>query len=337
MLIPQGQGNTRTLNLSTFHLWTGIACLAVAAFATTYFYQRAETLQVRLQAAQAQAVAIGTTAQPEQMPVVVKTEPAAGISADQAQYEATLDVLLSELDQVLQLEDQVRGELKMEPREKAPTGFVSQALSSDNGRGGPPSSGEGLEEIQDRSTRPYSLIEGVARPSADMILAELTLRQDSVNDLLLQLIEREKAQQAKARAEAQAAMAPSRWPTKHSRARISSRYGNRRDPFTKRLRHHDGIDFSAPYGTDVLATGAGKVVKAGWNRYLGNMVEIQHQNGLSTLYGHMSKLTVSKGQTVTGGQTIGKVGSTGRSTGAHIHYEIRKNGRQIDPSKYVKK
>jgi len=335
MLIPQGQGNTRTLNLSTFHLWTGIACVAVAAFATTYFYQRAETLQVRLQAAQAQAVAIGTPVVPARESVIA-TEPTAGISADQAQYEATLEVLLTELDQVLQLEDQVRGELKIEPREKAPTGFVSQALSSDNGRGGPPFP-VGLEEIQDRSTRPHSLIEGVARPSADMILAELTHRQASIRDLYLQLLDRRRVQQAKAKAEAQAAMAPSRWPTKHSRAKISSRYGNRRDPFTKRLRHHDGIDFSAPYGTNVLATGSGKVVKAGWNRYLGNMVEIQHQNGLTTLYGHMSKLTVSKGQTVTIGQTIGKVGSTGRSTGAHIHYEIRKNGRHINPSKYVKK
>ncbi len=336
MLIPQGQGNTRTLNLSTFHLWTGIACVAVAAFATTYFYQRAETLQLRLQAAQAQAVAVEMPRVAE--PVPVSAEPAVAMSDEQAQYEATLEVLLTELDEVLQLEDQVRGELKIEPREKSPTGFVSQALSSDNGRGGPPpASGPGLEEVQERSTRPYSLIEGVARPSADMILAELTHRRSSITDLLEQILALEKAQEAQAKADALAAMAPSRWPTKHSRARISSRYGNRRDPFTRRLRHHDGIDFSAPYGTDVLATGGGKVVKAGWNQYLGNMVEIQHQNGLSTLYGHMSKLTVSSGQTVIPGQTIGKVGSTGRSTGAHIHYEIRKNGRHINPSKYVKK
>jgi murein DD-endopeptidase MepM/ murein hydrolase activator NlpD len=335
MLIPQGQGNTRTLNLSTFHLWTGIACIAVAAFATMYFYQRAETLQVRLQAAQTQAVAVETlrTAEPGTSVAI----PSAGPSADRAQYEATLEVLLTELDEVLQLEDQVRGELKMEPREKAPTGFVSQALSSDNGRGGPPASSAGLEVVQERPTRPDSLIEGVARPSADMILAELTHRRASINDLLSQVRELQRAARAEAEAKAAISMAPSRWPTRHSRARISSRYGNRPDPFTRRLRHHDGIDFSAPYGTDVLATAHGKVVKAGWNRYLGNMVEIQHQNDLTTMYGHMSKLTVSTGQTVTGGQVIGKVGSTGKSTGAHIHYEIRRNGRHINPSKYVKK
>ncbi len=336
MLIPQGQGNTRTLNLSTFHLWTGIACVAVAAFATTFFYQRAATLQLRLQEAQARVLTVETP-QPSEPQTRVSAEPVEGVSEDQAQYEATLEVLLSELDQVLQLEDQVRGELKIEPREKAPTGFVSQALSSDNGRGGPPDSSDGLEVVQERPTRPQSLIEGVARPSVDMILAELTHRRNSVEDLLEQIIELQKVKQAQAKAAAVAAMAPSRWPTRNSRARISSRYGNRRDPFTRRLRHHDGIDFSAPYGTEVLATAHGKVVKAGWNRYLGNMVEIKHQNGLTTVYGHMSKLTVSTGQDVAGGQTIGKVGSTGRSTGAHIHYEIRKNGRPIDPSKYVKK
>lgn len=333
MLIPQGQGSTRTLNLSAFHLWTGIACVAVAAFTTTYFYQRAETLEVRLHAAQSQAVAtaaVPRTAEPES----TSTEPAAGISADQAQYEATLEVLLTELDEVLRLEDQVRGQLNIEPREKAPMGFVNQALSGDNGQGGPPASSTGLEVVRERPTRPHSLIEGVARPSADMISAEITHRRASFIDLLQQIVEIRQAQQAQAQAEA---MAPSRWPTRHSRARISSRYGNRRDPFTRRLRHHDGIDFSAPYGTDVLATGHGKVVKAGWNRYLGNMVEIRHQSGLSTLYGHMSKLAVSRGQDVTGGQVIGKVGSTGRSTGAHIHYEIRRNGRHINPSKYVKK
>ncbi len=335
MLIPQGQGNTRTLNLSTFHLWTGIACVAITAFATTFFYQRAETLQVRLQAAQAQAVAVETPQATESRNV--SADSGSVVSEDQAQYEATLEVLLSELDEVLQLEDQVRGELKIEPREKAPTGFVRQALSSENGRGGPPTSSNGLEVVQERSTRPHSLIEGVARPSVDMIFAELTHRRSSVKDLLLQILDLQKVQQAEAQEKAAAAMAPSRWPTKHSRAKITSRYGNRRDPFTRRLRHHDGIDFSAPYGTSVLATAHGKVVKAGWNRYLGNMVEIQHQNGLTTLYGHMSKLTVSKGQNVSGGQTIGKVGSTGRSTGAHIHYEIRKNGRHINPSKYVKK
>lgn len=337
MLIPQGQGNTRTLNVSTFHLWTGIACLAVAAFTVTYYYQRTQTLQSSLQEAQAQAVAVESARVPVTPERPQPAQPATNATADQAQYDAALEVLRNELDSVLQLEDQVRSELKMEPRKTAPTGFVSQALGAENGRGGPPISGAALEVLAERPTRPHSLIEGIASPSPDMILAELTLRRSSIEDLLDQISDKRRAEQAEAKAKAAALLAPSRWPTRHSRAKISSRYGNRRDPFTKRLRHHDGIDFSAPYGTDVLATADGKVVKAGWTRYLGNMVEIRHQNGLSTLYGHMSKLTVQTGQTVTAGQTIGKVGSTGRSTGPHIHYEIHKNGNHVNPSKYITK
>ena len=187
MLIPQGQGNTRTLNVSTFHLWTGIACFAVAAFTITYYYQRTQTLQTSLQEAQAHAVAVESTRVPVKPERPQQAQPATSATADQAQYDAALEVLRNELDSVLQLEDQVRSELKMEPRKTAPTGFVSQALGAENGRGGPPISGAALEILAERPTRPHSLIEGIASPSPDMILAELTLRRSSFEDLLEQI------------------------------------------------------------------------------------------------------------------------------------------------------
>ena len=117
---------------------------------------------------------------------------------------------------------------------------------------------------------------------------------------------------------------------------VSSHFGTRTDPFTGRRAMHSGIDFKAGYGTAVFATGYGKVVKAGRLGGYGNMIEIQHEDGLTTRYGHLKKILVKKGQLVSTGQTIGKVGSTGRSTGPHLHYEVRKSDSAINPVKFLR-
>ncbi|EKF17308.1 M23 family metallopeptidase [Nitratireductor pacificus] len=116
---------------------------------------------------------------------------------------------------------------------------------------------------------------------------------------------------------------------------VSSSFGTRRDPFLGRLAHHSGIDFRAPRGTSVRATGAGRVVKAGWNGGYGRMVEIDHGNGLTSRYAHMSKILVQEGQDVTSGTPVGKVGSSGRSTGPHLHYEVRKSGAAVNPTRFL--
>ena len=117
---------------------------------------------------------------------------------------------------------------------------------------------------------------------------------------------------------------------------VSSLFGTRIDPFTGRQAMHSGIDFKAKSGTTVLATGYGKVVKAGRHGGYGNMVEIEHENGLTTRYGHLKKVLVKKGQIVSTGQKVGKVGSTGRSTGPHLHYEVRKSDHAINPVKFLR-
>ncbi|HET7715324.1 MAG TPA: peptidoglycan DD-metalloendopeptidase family protein [Bauldia sp.] len=119
-------------------------------------------------------------------------------------------------------------------------------------------------------------------------------------------------------------------------ATITSRFGMRRDPFRRRPAMHTGIDFRAPTGHSARATAAGKVIAAGYSRGYGYMVEIDHGDGLSTRFAHLSKILVKKGQTVARGDTVGRTGSTGRSTGPHLHYEIRVNGRAIDPMTFIR-
>ncbi|WP_087002457.1 M23 family metallopeptidase [Rhizobium sullae] len=112
---------------------------------------------------------------------------------------------------------------------------------------------------------------------------------------------------------------------------ITSPFGNRRDPFLGRLAFHSGVDFRFAPGERVRPTAPGTVVNAGWTGGYGNMVEIDHGNGVSTRYGHMSQILVRAGDTVGRSDVIGLAGSTGRSTGTHLHYEVRQNGRAVDP------
>lgn len=118
--------------------------------------------------------------------------------------------------------------------------------------------------------------------------------------------------------------------------RVTSGYGERVDPFTGAESRHDGVDVGAPQGTPIHASAAGVVRSAGPRGGYGNAVEIDHGNGVVTLYGHASELLVHPGETVSAGQEIARVGSTGRSTGPHLHFEVRVGGRPVDPSRVLK-
>lgn len=124
------------------------------------------------------------------------------------------------------------------------------------------------------------------------------------------------------------------WPCRRS-TRISSRYGYRKDPFTKRRAFHPGTDFAAGYGSNVYSSMSGRVTHAGYLGGYGKLVVIRHANGYTTRYGHLSRILVRKGKYIGQGQVIGKVGNTGRSTGAHLHFEVRKNGRTQNPMKHL--
>lgn len=118
-------------------------------------------------------------------------------------------------------------------------------------------------------------------------------------------------------------------------ASITASFGYRKNPFTSRgSEFHKGIDFAASYGQTVSASGDGIVAFSGWNAGYGRMVIISHGYGLSSLYAHNSKLLVKQGDKVKKGQAISKVGNTGRSTGTHLHYEVKLNGKNVNPANY---
>jgi murein DD-endopeptidase MepM/ murein hydrolase activator NlpD len=116
---------------------------------------------------------------------------------------------------------------------------------------------------------------------------------------------------------------------------LSSKFGKRTDPFTGKQEHHDGVDFAGKEGAEVVAVGDGVVSWRGERSGYGNMVEITHGNGYVTRYGHNKESLVALGETVKKGQLIALMGSTGRSTGPHVHFEVLRNGKTVNPGKYI--
>ena len=128
------------------------------------------------------------------------------------------------------------------------------------------------------------------------------------------------------------ASTPSIWPTN---GWPSSGVGYRPDPFTGKQTWHSGLDIAAAYGNPVVAPADGYVVQTTADKYFGNSIQINHGGGITTLYGHLSKIEVKPGQKIKRGDEIGKVGSTGRSLGTHLHYEIRVNDKIVNPLSYI--
>ncbi|MBL8562145.1 MAG: peptidoglycan DD-metalloendopeptidase family protein [Gemmobacter sp.] len=133
-----------------------------------------------------------------------------------------------------------------------------------------------------------------------------------------------------------AVKAPFANPIPSGNYRFTSGFGSRNDPFGRGTRRHEGLDFAGAYGTPLYATADGVVVKAGWGNGYGRMVQIRHDFGLETLYGHMSEIRVSVGQKVSRGDRIGDMGNSGRSTGTHLHYEVHVGGRPVNPMTFIK-
>jgi murein DD-endopeptidase MepM/ murein hydrolase activator NlpD len=128
-------------------------------------------------------------------------------------------------------------------------------------------------------------------------------------------------------------MIPSLWPVD---GKLEAGFGARRNPFGRRgYEFHFGLDILVPWGTPVMAAARGSVRFAGWQHGYGRVVYVDHGGGLSTRYGHLSRIEVRQGQIVARGEEIGRVGSSGRSTGPHLHYEVRINDEPVDPRAYL--
>lgn len=176
------------------------------------------------------------------------------------------------------------------------------------------------------------------RASYRVLVASLEAESDQLAAELRRMHEEDRRRaEAEQRAGRTAARqeAPAGKLARPSNGPITSRYGYREHPVFGGQRFHAGIDFGAPSGSPVRSGEAGRVVSAGWRGGYGNAIVIDHGGGLATLYAHLSSIGVSSGQQVSRGQTIGAVGSTGYSTGPHLHFEVRVDGEPRDPMPYL--
>lgn len=328
LLIPHDRTSTTTLSLSAYQLWAVAALLVVLSFTSSFFFSRhtaamrqaearLDVLQSELESARELSPAGGAQSG------LASQERLEMENRIRAEYEASIAAITAELNELHDMEAQARSMTGLAPKSSS---RESTIFSVGGGKGG---AGGGLDEFVEPAgnqfVNPPGVIYGLARPSADMLIQEINLRTESLRGLVGQLKERE----------SELARLPSIWPAVTRRRAISSPYGYRKDPFTLRVRHHDGTDIRAPSGTPIIATADGKVSFAGWDGDYGKIVRINHGNGMTTCYGHMKSYCVKPGQAVKRGDVIGKVGSTGRSTGPHVHYEVRVNGKTVNPSKYL--
>lgn len=241
-----------------------------------------------------------------------------------AEYETRDRAMAEELSKLYDLEREVRNVTGLPAKETEAAATAPVQSGAESGKGGPPEPGAG-RFVDDSGIAPPELIQGLLQPSADLMLEEMRLRMGSLGDLLEDAqIQRHKLSHT-----------PSVWPTKETKRRINSKFGMRRDPITNKWREHSGVDITGDYGSNVLATADGVVSFSGYHEYLGNLVKVDHGYGFETWYGHLSKRILKKGDVVKRGDAVGKLGSTGRSTGPHIHYEVHVDGKQVDPRTYM--
>lgn len=205
---------------------------------------------------------------------------------------------------------------------------------------------EGLAQV-DRSSRgtAVSLLSQTSRGALEIqralsarILGDLSDVAESLEQDLTELkrlqAHLEAHREELVQAQAYRAHRPTGWPV--ADATVTDRFGWRRHPFGGGSNYHEGLDLAQEEGAPVTATAAGTVTHAGWGEGgLGNTVKIDHGYGFTTVYAHLSSIAVQAGQEVTRGAVIGSVGSTGVSTGPHLHYEVHMNGQPVDPTEFL--
>ncbi len=234
---------------------------------------------------------------------------AAALEMENASYRDATVQLSSQIAALQSVVDDIGERATVDPAatramQKLPTAVRTRAMGGAN-------AAEAMGTLLESALGPADAAFGVLRE----ILTTIEGRLDTVRSTV-------------ERRQALAAATPSIWPVP---GWLTSAYGNRQDPFTGGRDFHPGLDISANHGQPVLATADGMVSTAAFNGSYGNLVVIDHGYGISTRYGHLSRFAVSDGQAVRRGDVIGYVGSTGRSTNPHLHYEIWVNGRLTNP------
>lgn len=249
-----------------------------------------------------------------------KTEYQTEVSGKDQTIEHLQEELLKLSERAEELDTRMEEIRKVEDEMKKIVGLNPDSAASSSGDGytgmggnsRPVTDGDTDKLIQDTSSH-YESIKG-----------DMNSLHDHLNDTLAKVQEQQRLLDH----------IPSIWPV-DSRT-ITSPFGMRRDPFSFAVVYHSGMDIGAPTGSSVYAGASGTVSSTGSDAYHGLNIIVDHGNGLKTWYMHLSKILVNKNDMVQKGQIIGQVGSTGRSTGSHLHYEMIKNGESIDPKPYLK-
>lgn len=244
----------------------------------------------------------------------------------------TIEHLQKDLIRLSQQADEVKGKIeelkKLENEMKSLTGGIAlkqTAPGRTNGTSSPLTDSQGIGG-DSRSITSEDFYEFVTETSQSFVSLE-----SEMNGLYGSLTQTKQLVQ---KAQQQLAVTPTIWPT-NSRT-ISSVFGLRIDPFTNTPSFHNGMDIAGKLNDPVYATADGMVVSVGWDNTGGNNIIVEHTGELKTRYMHLNKYLVAKGDKVKKGQQIGLMGSTGRSTGNHVHYGVIKNGETIDPRPYLK-
>lgn len=329
MLIPHGAGNTRSINLYSIQVWCVVGVFALLSFTSAFLYKSNLVARHNIDRLERDKRAMGLAGAAQESPTKLSEQDRQKIEQTiREEYEARIATITGELSELYDLETRFRQINGLPPKSNTPAGYVGGAVSEEGGKGGPPTGSDVDDDVDyshDALMRPPSVINGVYRPSADLIVQEINLRRDSLREYEVSTMA----------ARAQVERRPAIWPVRNGKGRITSRFGYRKDPFTRDLRRHEGTDIAAPVNSSVVATGAGVVLFSGYDKYLGYCVKIDHGGDTVTVYGHLNKTTVRQGEKVRRNQEIGRLGSTGRSTGPHVHYEVRIKGKAVDAEKYL--
>lgn len=188
--------------------------------------------------------------------------------------------------------------------------------------GGPEDTPQGGVEFGPEDLRPAEVWADAVQGRVETFLSLAVLSEPDLTALMAELEDLRALREA----------LPSDWPAE---GRMTSGFGWRRSPFGRTWRFHSGLDISNRRGTPIYVAAPGRVVKSGYNSGYGRMVEIDHGFGITTLYAHCNSVDLKEGDVVERGQYLGTIGSTGRSTGPHLHFEVRLDGHPVDPLDYL--
>lgn len=272
--------------------------------------------------------------------ILAQQEETKSLAAQVAEFRESL----SEVDRLAQQVEQMMGLSTPTPTPTAAPASESAPVESQGSVGGqaaaPPVPTPAPRTLSSRGTRPTMGLVDANMAEIAALEASLPLRIAHLNELIAEANKRLERIDPEKRATKEQlerelrllAAAPHGWPL-DGKVQITSEFGYRVLQGVREF--HEGVDLNAWYGTPVKATKDGTVTFAGWRGGLGWTVEIKHEEGFVTVYGHNSRLLVKKGAQVKAGDVIARSGSTGRSTGPHVHYEILLNGKPVDPMKYI--